>query len=230
MKVLELSWSVPVELPILVLAVPVVLMLVAPKTLVVEAELPMATVPVLVPVFMLVPKLDDALMLVLAPEIAAPPVIVASPEALIVVMPLRAPAVVTFKAEEAKAKVPVALPMLVFDVPVVLIATVPVSVRPPVPCNNPEPEFTPTAVTDPALVTPKLVDVIRLVKVPLRLMPLVAVPAELVKLSRLVVVPPAPLRSISRPLVWVPVVFVNEIDSPEPVELEVTVSPVAAPA
>ena len=51
------------ELPMPVVAVPVVLIVVVPKTVVVEAELPIATVPVEVPVLMLVLKLDEALIL-----------------------------------------------------------------------------------------------------------------------------------------------------------------------
>ncbi len=44
---------------------------------------------------------------------------------------------------------------------------------------------------------------------PPRLMALVTVPAVLIKLSRFVVVPAAPLRVIARPLVWVPDVLVR---------------------
>ena len=54
-------------------------------------------------------------------------------------------------------------------------AAAPDTVRPRLPCSKPAPAFTPTAVTAPALVTLKLVALIRLVKVPLKLRPLVAV-------------------------------------------------------
>src|SRR5471030_684154 len=87
-----------------VLAVPVVLTLVAPKILVVLALLPMATVPVELPVLMLVLLFEDALILVVPPE----------------------------------------------------ILVVPVTVRPPVPCNRPEPLLTPTPTMAPALLTVKL--------------------------------------------------------------------------
>ena len=60
------------ELPIPVVAVPVVLIVVAPSTVVVDAELPIATVPVDVPVLMLVLKLLEAFKLMVAPEIVAP--------------------------------------------------------------------------------------------------------------------------------------------------------------
>jgi len=74
LNALEVRAKVPVELPIAVLAEPVVLMLVAPRTFVVEAELPIATVPVEVPVLILVLLLEEALIEVVAPEMVAPPV------------------------------------------------------------------------------------------------------------------------------------------------------------
>ena len=74
LKALEERAKVPVEFPIAVLAVPVVLMFAAPKTFVVEAELPMATEPVEEPVLILVLLLEEALIEVVAPEIVAPPV------------------------------------------------------------------------------------------------------------------------------------------------------------
>jgi hypothetical protein len=59
------------------------------------AELPMVTVCVVVPVPMLVAKLDEALMFTAAPLRVAPPVPVINPEAPIVVAPAMAPAFVT---------------------------------------------------------------------------------------------------------------------------------------
>lgn len=54
-----------------------------------------------------------------------------APLILMVVMPLRAPAVVTFKPLEANVKVPVPLPIEVFEVPVALMEVAPVTVKPP---------------------------------------------------------------------------------------------------
>src|SRR5580704_13096633 len=84
---------------------------------------------------------------------------VIAPEALIVVTPLRAPALETFKPEEVRAKVPVLLPMEVLAVPVVLMVVVPVMVAPPVPCNKPAPLFKPTAVSEPVVVRLPVVSV-----------------------------------------------------------------------
>ena len=66
------SVSVAPELPIPVVAVPLVLIVVAPSTVVVEAEFPIATVPVEVPVLIFVLKFDEALIDVVAPDIVAP--------------------------------------------------------------------------------------------------------------------------------------------------------------
>ena len=84
----------PVELPIytgpvplaaiLVAAAPELLIFVVPSTVVVLAELPTVTVPVEVPVLMLVLKLDDALIDVAAPDIVAPAAPVSSPDEVIV--------------------------------------------------------------------------------------------------------------------------------------------------
>ena len=123
--------NVPLALPIAVFAEPVVLILVAPKTLVVEALLPMATVPVEVPVLMLVLKFELLLREIAAPEMIAPPEMVARPEAFKVEIPLSAPPVVTVKALEVRAKVPVLLPIAVLAVPVVLMLVVPSTVAPP---------------------------------------------------------------------------------------------------
>jgi hypothetical protein len=66
--------------------------------------------------------------------------------------------------------------------------------------------------------------------VPVNDNPFVAVPAVLVRLSRLVVVPPAPFLVMARPLVWIPEVFVRLMFWASPVELLVTLRPRAAPA
>jgi len=72
------------------------------------------------------------------------------------------------------------VPMLVVAAPLVLMLAVPVRVRPPVPCSRPVPASTPTAVSAPAPVTLKLVEVMRLPKVPVSSMPLVAAPLPLI--------------------------------------------------
>ena len=75
---------------------------------------------------------------------------------------------------EAIVKTPVELPRLVAAVPVALMLAVPVIVTQPAPSIKPLPELTPTAVTAPAWVTEKLVEVIRLApKAPEKLRPLV---------------------------------------------------------
>ena len=79
-------------------------------------------------------------------------------------MPLNAPALVTSKFVESitngeepppKVIVPVLVPVLrpMVLVPLLVIETAPVRVKPPVPCSKPEPALTPTAVTAPALET-----------------------------------------------------------------------------
>ena len=131
LKVLEDSCRVPVLLPMLVVAVPVVLMVVVPRTVVVLALLPMAVVPVDEPVLIEVLKFELLLREMAAPETVAPPVPVIRPEAFRVVTPETAPPVVMFRALEATAKVPVALPIAVLAVPVVLMVVVPTTVAPP---------------------------------------------------------------------------------------------------
>src|SRR5580704_9002642 len=131
------------------------------------------------------------------PEVAAVSLI--RPEAPRVVTPEIAPALVRLKAEELMVSAVLALPMLrvlpeepvlILVVPAELLfrLTVPVTVRPPVPCNRPVPLFTPTPVIRPALVTLKLVELIRSVaKVPVKVSPLVAVPLVFSRFNRLVV-------------------------------------------
>src|ERR1700733_12675180 len=76
---------VTLELPMTVAAVPGLLIFVAPSTLRVEDALPIPTVPVLVPVLILVAKFELALMfaappeVVRAPEFVSPPLVVVSP-------------------------------------------------------------------------------------------------------------------------------------------------------
>jgi len=103
-----------------------------------------------------------------------------APDVESVVTPVTAPAAVTLRPEEAMATVAPELPMVVAALPLVLMPVVPVRVRPPVPCRRPAPELTPTAVSAPALVTLKLVEVMRLPKVPVSSIPLVAAPVELI--------------------------------------------------
>src|SRR5580698_668068 len=97
------------------------------------------------------------------------------------------------------------VPMLVAPAPLVLMLAAPEMLRPPVPWMRPVLALRPAEVTAPALVTLKLLEVMRFVKVPVRLMPLVIVPAELEIWRPLVVVPPALFWLISKPLVLVPV-------------------------
>ena len=97
-------------------------------------------------------------------------------------MPLVAPATNVTVLAALVALPIVTLPVLVPVLIVVaklelsfMLAAAPLIVRPPVPCSRPVPELTPTAVRAPALVTLKLVLLIRLPNVPLKLRPLVAV-------------------------------------------------------
>src|SRR5580700_10561019 len=132
--------------------------------------------------------------------------------ALLMVWPLMVPEVVRLPVT---AVLPVVLPMLTAPVPpvpmlvtpapLVLMLAVPERLRPPVPWMRPAPALRPTEVMAPALVTLKLLEVMRFVKVPVRLMPLVIVPAELEIWRPLVVVPPALFWLTSNPLVLVPV-------------------------
>lgn len=67
-------------------------------------------------------------------------------------LPLKVPVPVTFRGP-LTAVVLLALPIVVPALPLALMLVVPVRVAPPVPCIKPLPEFTPTAVTAPALLT-----------------------------------------------------------------------------
>jgi hypothetical protein len=74
---------------------------------------------------------------------------VIAPDADMVVIPLRAPAVLTFRPDDVRPKVPVALPMLVLAVPVVLMLVVPVMVAPPLRVDSPVTPRVPPRVVAP---------------------------------------------------------------------------------
>ena len=124
-----------------------------------SVSVPMLMVPV-------EPELRVRALVVVDSMVPAPAkVMVVAETAMVSILatPVKIPPVVTLRPPfEVKAKVPVALPIVVLSVPEALIWAVPVTVNPPVPSMAPVPEFTPTAVTAPAPVTEKLVPVMAL--------------------------------------------------------------------
>jgi len=101
-------------------------------------------------------------LLMIRPLIVSPDEAAAiAPLAVSVVTPVTAPAVETFRPEEARLKAAVALPIVVAALPVVLIPSVPVIVDAPVTLTPPE------SVVRPATprVPPKLVAPVPTVKV-----------------------------------------------------------------
>ena len=143
------------------------------------------------------------------------------PEEVIPVAPVIAPAEEMSMLVVSRAKVPLPPPMetRVFAVPVLMLVAelvftlmlvAPVRVRPPVPCKSPVPEFTPTAVTAPPWVTPKLVEVIKLVpKVPERLMPLVTLVPVIFRASVTVIWLPVAVSLLARSIKEATVVSVE---------------------
>ena len=188
---LLVSANVPVALPMAVLAVPVVLMLVVPIRLIVPPlcsdilpafALPIATVPVLVPVLMVVLKLLLSFKDMAAPEIVAPRLPVnscdtVSAPALVVVTPVR-PSVMlvalVFPRFSTAAESNVRLPLVV----VKLLAAPPVTVTPAPLCKANAP-----ADALPMLITPVLVPVPMLV---------VLAPLALMLVAPVTVKPPVP--------------------------------------
>jgi hypothetical protein len=123
-----------------------------------------------VPVLMLVAKLEEVLIEVIAPEIVAPAVPVNNPSAEIAPIPVITPAVeISQSSELIEMSCPAVPPPRVMspvEVPVAMLTSkleealrdtaAPVIVNPPVPWIRPVPELTPTATTLPAASTSKL--------------------------------------------------------------------------
>jgi hypothetical protein len=97
------------------------------------------------------------LLIPVVPVKVSPPVSVAKPEALRVVMPATAPAVLTVSALDVNWKVPVELPMAVVPVPEVLIVVVPVMAAPPAVTVSP-----PAEIVAPPVVTVRPVPMVAL--------------------------------------------------------------------
>jgi hypothetical protein len=162
---------------------------------------------------------------VMAPVWAVPPrlMVRAAVEAAVPILMAGAPAVDVPTSIVMLPAVPaLALPVRILRTPVLVV---PVPVLMVVPPEAPAPLL--PVLTVKALPTAV---VMSLVMVPVKTKPLVAVPAVLVRFSRLVVVPRAPLRSISIPLVWVSEVLVRLMVWPLPVVLDVTLRAALVPA
>ena len=99
-----------------------------------------------------------------------------APEPVTLATPVNAPPVLTFRPLDVKPKVPVALPIVVFAVPVVLIVVVPVILAPPLVTVRPVPIVAPLVTLSVPMVPVPPIDAL--------LVTLRAVPAALNVLAR----------------------------------------------